>query len=87
VVLGVGDGLFADAEGVWAEADLLAHWGANAVVPTSRVEVIDDLGGSLSAHARRSIERAGRILAEDAGGYLGRLETLAEPVPPAPTFP
>ncbi len=63
VVVTLAPGLHADADGIWAEPDLLAAWGAREVATVTRREVVRDLGGRLSPHARERIEAATAALA------------------------
>lgn len=85
VVVTLGEGVHADAEGIWREDELLAAWRADAVEPTDPDAVARDLGRKgLSAFARGRVAAADRAIAGDAAYLEGVEGALAAANAPAP---
>lgn len=79
VVVMLPDGTVADAEGVWRPDDLLAHWEATDIIPTSPEDIevhLADSEESLSDYCRERISRAERLLQEEERAFFDRLRDV-----------
>lgn len=76
VVVLLPDGTAVDAEGVWRADDLLAHWEATDIIPTSPEDIeahLADGEEGLSEYCRERISRAERLLQEEERAFFDRL--------------
>lgn len=85
VAITLSDDIVADAEGVWRVPDLLAHWGATDIVPTSPEGILVELydGETVSDYVLERIARAERLLETDEADFLQRLRDFSLEAGPA----